>query len=353
MAKKILVTGASGFIGFHLIKELLSLEYEVVGIDNINNYYDVNLKYGRLGELGISKDEIDVNRCVQSKKSKLFRFSKLDLNDRKGINNLFAEEDFQVIINLAAQPGVRYSLENPYTYVDSNLSGFLNVLEGARNYNLEHFIFASSSSVYGLNESVPFSVNDTVDHPISLYGATKKANELMAHSYSHLFNIPTTGLRFFTVYGEWGRPDMAYYLFTKAIYEGNEIKVFNNGAMERDFTYVADIVKGIVKVAQSPAKSDTNWSGKSPHLGSSSAPFRIYNIGNNKPVKLLDFIAEIEKATGIEARKKFLPIQPGDVVRTWADITDIEKVLGYNPSTTLDVGIPKFVTWYKEFYNIK
>lgn len=352
MNKKILITGTAGFIGFHLANKFVSLENEVVGLDNINDYYDVNLKLGRLKEAGINTDNIEYNKVIKSSKNISYSFVKLDLNDNENLTKLFENKKFDIVINVAAQPGVRYSLENPQAYADSNLHGFLNILENCRNHSVEHLVFASSSSVYGLNETIPFSVKDNVDHPISLYAATKKANELMAHSYSHLFGIPATGLRFFTVYGEWGRPDMAYFLFTKAIYEGREIKVFNNGNMERDFTYIDDIVNGIVKVAENPAKSNSNWSGKSPDPGTSSAPFRLYNIGNNIPVKLMDFIREIERAVGKEAVKKYFPMQPGDVLRTWADISDLEKDFGYKPETKIQTGIPKFVNWYKKFYNI-
>lgn len=351
--KKILVTGAAGFIGNHLIRELGSKGYEVVGLDIINDYYDVDLKYGRLSETGINQKDISYNKIIVSGEYESCSFIKLDLNDLDNLKALFKANNFSTVINLAAQPGVRYSLTNPHAYAESNLTGFLNILECCRNFEIEHFVYASSSSVYGLNETIPFSINDNVDHPISLYAATKKANELMAHSYSHLYQIPTTGLRFFTVYGEWGRPDMAYYLFTKAIFEGKEINVFNNGIMERDFTYIDDIVNGIISVAKNPAKRNDAWSGKSPDPGSSSASFKLYNIGNNKPVKLMDFIEEVEKATGREAKKKFLPMQPGDVLKTWADILDIQNDFGYNPETTIEVGIPKFVDWFKHFHNIK
>ncbi|MGD8778212.1 MAG: NAD-dependent epimerase [Ignavibacteria bacterium] len=353
MKRKILVTGSAGFIGFHLVNELLLNGLEVVGIDNINDYYDINLKLGRLNDAGINTDQINYNEKNTSSTNEAYTFVKLDINDRDNLESLFETEKFNIVINVAAQPGVRYSLVNPYAYADSNLSGFLNILENCRNYNIEHLVFASSSSVYGLNETIPYSIKDNIDHPISLYAATKKANELMAHSYSHLFRIPVTGLRFFTVYGEWGRPDMAYYLFTKAIYEGSEIKVFNGGNMERDFTYIDDIVKGVVKVVECPAKENSQWSGKTPDPSSSSAPFRLYNIGNSKPVKLMDFIEEIENSVGKKALKKYLPMQPGDVVRTWADVSELERDFGYKPDTPLNVGITKFINWFKEFHNIQ
>lgn len=352
MNKKILVTGAAGFIGFHLSNLLVKEGFEVVGLDVINDYYEVNLKLGRLNEAGIKKSSIDYNKLVASSKNRLYSFIKLDINDSGSLKSLFEQHKFNYVVNVAAQPGVRYSLENPYAYADSNLSGFLNILENCRNYKVEHLVYASSSSVYGLNETVPFSVSDNVDHPISLYAATKKANELMAHSYSHLFNLPVTGLRFFTVYGEWGRPDMAYYLFTKAIFEGRAINVFNNGIMERDFTYIDDITDGVVKVVKNPASANSSWSGQSPDPSSSSAPFKIYNIGNSQPVKLMDFIKEIEKALGIKAKMNFLPMQPGDVLKTWADVSDLEKDFGYKPETPISVGIPKFVNWFKTYYNI-
>ncbi len=352
MRKKILVTGSAGFIGFHLVNGLLSEGHEVIGIDNINDYYDIKLKLGRLNVSGIDANQVDYNKKLTSTKNDTYSFVKLDINDRENLKSLFETSNVNVVVNVAAQPGVRYSLINPYAYGESNLLGFLNILENCRNYEIEHLVFASSSSVYGLNETIPYSIKDNVDHPISLYAATKKANELMAHSYSHLFRLPVTGLRFFTAYGEWGRPDMAYYLFTKAIYEGKEIKVFNNGNMERDFTYIDDVVGGIVKVAESPAKVNPKWSGISPDPSSSTAPFRLYNIGNNKPVRLMDFIEEIENTVGKKAIKQFLPMQPGDVSKTWADISDIEKDFGYKPETTINVGIPRFVNWFKEFHNI-
>jgi len=351
MNKKILVTGSAGFIGFHLVKELLSRGYDVIGLDNINEYYDVELKIGRLKELGITPQKIIYSHYISSEIFDRYKFIKIDLNDKVNIDKLFAANNFKIVINLAAQTGVRFSLVNPHAYTESNITGFLNVLENCRHYEIEHLVFASSSSVYGLNETMPYSINANVDHPVSLYAATKKANELMAHSYSYLFNIPVTGLRFFTVYGEWGRPDMSYFLFAKAIYEAKALNVFNNGEMERDFTYVDDVVNGIMQVIDSPPKGNHQWTSKSAESSSSIAPYKLYNIGNNKPVKLLDFIRTIEKSIGIKANLKFLPLQPGDVVKTWADITEIKNDFDYNPSTTIDIGIPKFISWFKKFYN--
>lgn len=350
MNKKILITGAAGFIGFHVAKALVLKSNEVIGIDNLNNYYDVSLKVSRLAELGIKQSEFEYNRQY---KNDNFNFTKLDISDQKNIERLFDKHKFDIVINIAAQPGVRYSLINPYAYSESNLVGFLNILEGCRKAEVEHLVFASSSSVYGLNAKIPYSTKDNVDHPISLYAATKKSNELMAHSYSHLYSIPVTGLRFFTVYGEWGRPDMSYFLFTKAIFEGKEINVFNDGRMERDFTYIDDIVNGILKVIDYPPKANLYWDDSNQDPSVSSAPYKLYNIGNNKPVKLLDFISEIEKAIGKKAKYNFLPMQPGDVLKTWADISDLQNDFGYNPKTQIETGIPKFIKWFKEFYKIK
>ncbi|PIW70437.1 MAG: NAD-dependent epimerase [Ignavibacteriales bacterium CG12_big_fil_rev_8_21_14_0_65_30_8] len=352
MNKKILVTGAAGFIGFHLVKLLLLKQNNVIGIDNINDYYDVDLKIGRLKELGIYSKKINYNQSINSEIFDHFKFIKIDLIDKENIAKLFSKNNIKIVINLAAQTGVRFSLVNPYAYTESNVSGFLNILENCRNYKIEHLVFASSSSVYGLNETMPYSINANVDHPISLYAATKKANELMAHSYSYLFNLPVTGLRFFTVYGEWGRPDMSYFIFAKSIYEGKALNVFNNGEMERDFTYVEDVVKGIMHVKDIYPKKNYQWTSKSAEsLSTSIAPYKLYNLGNNKPVKLLDFIREIEKAIGIKANINFLPIQPGDVVKTWADISESENAFNYKPETTIDIGIPKFINWFKKFYN--
>jgi UDP-glucuronate 4-epimerase len=351
--KKILVTGIAGFIGFHLTKRLLEDGYEVVGLDNINDYYDVNLKYGRLSELGISKDSIQYNQAVKSDKYNRLRFFKLNLEDKENIFQLFKAEKFKHVVNLAAQAGVRYSLENPHSYIESNINGFMNILEACRHNKVGHLVYASSSSVYGLNEQMPFSTSDNVDHPISMYAVTKKSNELMAHSYSYLFNLPTTGLRFFTVYGPWGRPDMALFLFTSAILKGEPIKVFNHGHMLRDFTYVDDIVEGIVKVLfQLPGKNK-NWTGKSPDPATSVAPYKVYNIGNNNPVKLLDFIEAIETNLGTKAEKEMLPMQPGDVPATYADVSGLVENFSYKPNTSVNEGIKRFIAWYKKFYAVE
>ena len=349
---KILITGSAGFIGYHLAKRLLERGDEVIGIDNINDYYDIRVKYGRLKESGIEESDIEDGRSVSSTLYPGYRFVKMDLEEREAIEELFRRERFDAVCNLAAQAGVRYSIENPRAYIQSNIVGFLNILEACRDNEVKHLVYASSSSVYGLNESMPFSVHDNVDHPISLYAASKKSNELMAHTYSHLYSIPTTGLRFFTVYGPWGRPDMALFLFTKAILEGREIDVYNYGDMRRDFTYIDDIVEGIVRVLDRPPKGDARWSGKNPDPGSSVAPYKIYNIGNNDPVKLLDFISAIEKATGRQSRKRMLPIQPGDVPATYADVKDLIADTGYRPDTPIEEGVERFVAWYREFYNV-
>ena len=347
---KILITGTAGFIGFHLANRLIARGDEVVGLDAINDYYDVNLKYDRLAYAGIKKEEIAPGKLVQSKKHDNYRFIQLQLEDKAGIDKLFANEKFDAVCNLAAQAGVRYSLINPQAYVDSNIVGFVNILEACRHNKVGHLAYASSSSVYGLNESMPFSTSDNVDHPVSLYAASKKSNELMAHTYSHLFNIPTTGLRFFTVYGPWGRPDMALFLFTEAILKDEPIKVFNHGKMVRDFTYVDDIVEGIVRVIDHPPAGDPTWSGKDPNPSTSQAPYQIYNIGNNNPIELMAFIEAIEKALGKEAKKNMMPIQPGDVPATYANVQDLVDNLGYKPETTVQEGIDAFVAWYREYY---
>ncbi|MEW5846117.1 MAG: NAD-dependent epimerase [Bacteroidota bacterium] len=349
---KFLLTGTAGFIGFHLAKRLLDRGDEVIGLDCINDYYDVNLKYSRLEITGIDRDKIEYGKFVQSTKYPNYRFIQLKLEDREAVLNLFAQEKFDKVCNLAAQAGVRYSLQNPYTYIDSNINGFLNILEGCRHNGVKHLAYASSSSVYGLNDTMPFSVHHNVDHPISLYAASKKSNELMAHTYSYLYGIPTTGLRFFTVYGPWGRPDMALFLFTKAILEGKPIDVYNNGNMQRDFTYVDDIVEGIVRVLDNPPKGNPSWTGASPDPGTSVAPYRVYNIGNSSPVRLLDFIEAIEEALGRTAIKNFLPLQPGDVPATWADVSDLEADLGYRPNTDIKVGVRKFVEWYIRYFKL-
>jgi len=333
--KKILVTGAAGFIGFHLCKRLLDDGSTVIGLDNLNDYYDVKLKTARLAQLQGEKD---------------FTFVKVSLEDRASIAELFAREHFDVVVNLAAQAGVRYSLINPHAYIDSNIVGFLNVLEGCRHTNVKHLVFASSSSVYGANTKMPFSVHHNVDHPVSLYAATKKANELMAHTYASLYNLPCTGLRFFTVYGPWGRPDMALFLFTKAILEGKPIDVFNYGKMRRDFTYISDIIEGVVRVMQRMPRSSPDWSGSNPDSATSYAPYRLYNIGNNNPVELMRFIEALEDVLGKKAEKNLLPIQAGDVPATYADVDDLTHDVGFKPSTSIEDGITEFVTWYRQYY---
>jgi UDP-glucuronate 4-epimerase len=349
---KILITGTAGFIGFHLAKKLLSEGHDIVGLDNINEYYDVNLKFGRLAETGIERDQIAEATLIQSTKFSNYSFIKLKLEDREPLFRLFEKEQFDKVINLAAQAGVRYSLENPHSYIDSNIYGFLNILEACRHYSVKHLIYASSSSVYGLNEKMPFSTLNNVDHPISIYAATKKSNELMAHTYSYLFNLPTTGLRFFTVYGPWGRPDMALFLFTKAILNGEPINLFNNGDMLRDFTFVDDIVNGIDRIKDKNPSADANWSGMHPNPSSSKAPYSIYNIGNNNPVKLLDFIEALESNLGKKALKNLLPMQPGDVPATFADVSGLVKDFNYKPNTDIKEGISRFVKWYREFYRV-
>ncbi|GAA4331357.1 NAD-dependent epimerase [Mucilaginibacter gynuensis] len=347
---KILVTGTAGFVGFYLAKYLLNRGDEVIGIDSINDYYDVNLKYSRLENSGIAKSEIEWHKEVQSLKYHKYKFIRMNLEDSDALEVLFEKYKFEVVVNLAAQAGVRYSIDNPRAYINSNIVGFLNILENCRSQKTGHLVYASSSSVYGLNKKTPFSTNDSVDHPVSLYAATKKSNELMAHTYSHLFGIPTTGLRFFTVYGPWGRPDMAYFLFAKAILNGESIKVFNHGNMQRDFTYIDDIIEGIVRSIDNPPVSDPNYNAEVAESSGSSAPYTIYNLGNNQPAKLLDFIEVIEKKLGIEAIKEILPMQPGDVEITFADIDRTVNNLKYKPSTTIDEGIGNFVDWFKDYY---
>ena len=349
---KILVTGTAGFIGSYAAARLAERGDEVVGIDNINDYYDVNIKYGRLERAGIDRQKAEAGEWVQSTKYGAYRFKRVDIENGKALEDLFAQGRFERVCHLAAQAGVRYSLTNPHSYVMSNVTGFLNLLECCRHHEIAHLVFASSSSVYGLNESYPFSTHDNVDHPISLYAATKKSNELMAHTYSHLFGIPTTGLRFFTVYGPWGRPDMALFLFTRAILEGKPIDVFNHGDMKRDFTYIDDIVTGVIKVLDRPPKGDMGWSGKAPDPSSSPAPYRLYNIGNNSPVGLMAFIEAIERSLGREAKKNFLPLQPGDVPVTWADVDDLIEDFGYSPKVRVQEGIERFVQWYRDFYKV-
>lgn len=350
--KKILVTGTAGFIGFHLANRLIERGDEVVGVDIINDYYDPKLKYDRLAYAGIRQEKIDYNTLVSSDQHANYRFSRIALEDYEALDQLFATEKFDAVCNLAAQAGVRYSLVNPRAYIDSNIIGFINILEACRHHNVGHLAYASSSSVYGLNENMPFSTSDNVDHPISLYAASKKSNELMAHTYSHLFGVPTTGLRFFTVYGPWGRPDMALFLFTKAILENEPIKVFNYGNMVRDFTYVDDIVEGVIRVIDNPPQGNPEWSGMHPDPSTSKAPYKVYNIGNQNPVKLMDFIEAIEQNLGKIATKEMLPIQPGDVAATSADVSDLVENLGYKPETTVQFGIERFIEWYREYYGV-
>lgn len=336
---KVLVTGAAGFIGYHLCHRLIIEGYEIVGLDNINDYYDPQLKFDRLKELGIKENKAQIfNQICSSDRFSNFQFVRLNLEDRENLPGVFKKFQFDKVINLAAQAGVRYSLDNPEAYVDSNIVGFLNILECCRNHKINHLVYASSSSVYGENDKVPFSTDDNVDHPISLYAATKKSNELMAYTYSHLYSFKTTGLRFFTAYGPWGRPDMAMFLFTDAILNKRPIKVFNNGNLERDFTYIDDIIEGVFKIID---KNLIEISGKSS----------LYNIGNSKPVKLMDFIKEIEKQTGVEAKKEMLPMQQGDVSRTWADIKELKRDFGYNPQSNVQDGVCKFIEWYKQYYD--
>jgi UDP-glucuronate 4-epimerase len=344
--KKVLITGTAGFIGYHLTKLLTSEGYQVVGLDSINDYYDVNLKYGRLSDSGINREDIEYNKLIDSSIIRTYRFIKLNLEDQENINELFKNEKFDYVINLAAQAGVRYSLENPQAYINSNIVGFTNILEACRHNKIKHFVYASSSSVYGLNKEMPFSTSDNVDHPISLYAASKKSNELMAHTYSYLFNLPTTGLRFFTVYGPWGRPDMALFLFTKAILEGKPINVFNFGKMQRDFTYISDIVMGVKKVLESTPQKKEEITEPS----SSIAPYKVYNIGNSSPVKLTDFIEAIELALGKKADRNLLPIQAGDVEKTWANVDDLIADLDYKPATDIHVGVKNFIAWYRIYY---
>jgi UDP-glucuronate 4-epimerase len=334
---RVLVTGAAGFIGFHLAKRLLTDGHEVVGLDIVNDYYDPKIKWGRL----------DILKAFDK-----FSFVRLNLADRPAIMSLFETQSFDVVVNLAAQAGVRHSLSHPWEYVDSNVHGFLNILEGCRAAKIKHLLYASSSSVYGANAALPFSAHDPVNHPLSIYAATKKANEMMAHAYSDLYDIPTTGLRFFTVYGPWGRPDMAMFLFASAIIDGRPIKVFNNGDMRRDFTYVDDVVEGIVRLMSHPPTPNPDWNPQKPDPATSRAPFKIYNIGNNNPVELMDLIKAVEKRLGREAEKTFLPMQPGDVKETSADVTDLIEDVGYCPSTSVTDGVNRFIDWYASYYDV-
>jgi UDP-glucuronate 4-epimerase len=335
--KKVLITGGAGFIGAHLAQRLTAVGTEVVALDNLNDYYDPQLKLDRMAALASGEN---------------FSHANIDLADRAAVESLFQEHSFDAVVNLAAQAGVRYSLINPHSYVDTNLVGFVNILEGCRHTGVKHLVYASSSSVYGANTRMPFSVHDNVDHPVSLYAASKKANELMAHTYSHLFNLPTTGLRFFTVYGPWGRPDMALFLFTKAILENRPIDVFNNGKMERDFTYIDDIVEGVFRVIHKTPQGSLNWSGDRPDPATSYCPYRVYNIGNNNKEKLLRYIEVLEDCLGRKAEKNFLPMQPGDVPATYANVDDLVNDFDYKPATTLEFGIGRFVDWYKSYFKI-
>ena len=350
----ILVTGAAGFIGYHVCSYLITKGENVVGVDNLNDYYSVALKKARLkrlielssnGQVGLVTDEI-----IPKDKKGTFVFEKLDISDNDGVNALFQNHDIVKVVHLAAQAGVRYSIENPHAYINSNIVGFLNILEACRYNDIQHLVYASSSSVYGANETMPFSVSHNVDHPVSLYAASKKSNELMAHAYSHLYELPTTGLRFFTVYGPWGRPDMALFLFTKSIIENKPIKVFNYGNHKRDFTYIDDIVEGIIRVLDNAAKPNPLWSGLSPDPASSMAPWKVYNIGNNSPVELLDYISAIEKCVGKEAKQELLPMQLGDIPDNYADVSALARDFQYEPATPIEKGIDKFVVWYKDYY---
>ena len=334
---KYLVTGAAGFIGFHVVQRLCEAGHQVVGLDNLNDYYDVNLKLARLKVLEVES---------------LFSFVKIDLADREGVAELFSQQKFERVIHLAAQAGVRYSIDNPMAYADSNLVGHLTILEGCRNNKVEHLVYASSSSVYGLNNKVPFATSDSVEHPISLYAATKKSNELMSHTYSHLYGVPTTGLRFFTVYGPWGRPDMALFKFTKAIINGDSIDVYNNGDMRRDFTYIDDIVEGILRVQNIIPQGNKDWQVETGSAAQSTAPYQLYNIGNGNPVKLTEFIESLEDSIGIKSKQNLMPMQPGDVYQTYADVDDLFNTTGYKPAMSVSKGVDNFVNWYRDFYQV-
>lgn len=347
---KILVTGTAGFIGFHLAQKLTSLGFEVVGLDSINDYYDVRLKYARLEHAGITKANIGYNKLCKSNISPNYRFIQLQLEDKEAINKLFESEKFDYVVNLAAQAGVRYSLTNPDAYIQSNIVGFLNILEASRTFEIKHLLYASSSSVYGLNAKQPFSTSDNVDHPLSMYAASKKSNELMAHTYSYVYGLPTTGLRFFTVYGPWGRPDMALFIFTKAIIEGKPVEIFNNGNMMRDFTYVDDIVESITRLIDKAPDKNEEWDSINPNPASSSAPYRVFNIGNNAPVKLTDFVDEIEICLNTKADRSYLPMHKCDVASTHANVEDLIDLIDFKPSTTIKKGISAFIEWYKEIY---
>jgi len=347
--KTLLVTGAAGFIGFWLTERLLAEGWQVVGLDSINDYYDVRLKYARLAELGVAEEALEWNKLVSSSKHAGFRFIRMKMEDGERLASLFDEIKFGVVCNLGAQAGVRYSIENPMAYVSSNIVGFTNILEQSRKHEVEHLVYASSSSVYGLNGNMPFSTHDSVNHPVSFYAATKKSNELMAHVFSKLYQLPTTGLRFFTVYGPWGRPDMSPMLFADAILHGKTLKVFNNGDMGRDFTYIGDIIEGVVRVINRPATASGSWDAQKPDPATSSESYRLYNIGSSAPVRLMDYIETLENALGKKAIKEFLPMQPGDVLNTFCEVSDLEKEFGYKPDTTLKEGLTAFARWYKDW----
>ncbi|WP_303852204.1 NAD-dependent epimerase [Seleniivibrio woodruffii] len=349
---KILLTGTAGFIGFYTVKQLIAAGHEVVGLDSINDYYQVSLKYDRLAQDGIRRENVQYGRLIPSETLQGYSFVQMNLEDRENLHRLMAEHKFDKVCNLAAQAGVRYSIENPYAYIDSNIVGFINILEGCRNFGVQHLIYASSSSVYGKNTAQPFSTHHGADHPVSLYAATKKANELMAHTYSHLYNLPTTGLRFFTVYGPWGRPDMAMYKFAELMRSGKPIDIYNFGDMERDFTYIDDIVEGVCKVIYADQKPNPSWDSGNPSPDSSDVPYKVYNIGNNNPAKLMDMIEMLEKALGMTAHKNMMPMQPGDVHKTYADVDDLVRDHGYSPKTPLSEGVERFAKWYREYYGL-
>jgi len=350
MNHKILVTGSAGFIGFHLVEYLAQRGDRVIGIDNLNHYYDVRLKQARLHTSGIDIDALETHKPLSSHKYPHYTFIKQDLVDKEQLFQLFEQQQFDTVVNLAAQPGVRYSLENPHAYIDSNIVGFVNLLEACRHYPVRHLVYASSSSVYGLNAKMPYSTQDNVDHPISLYAATKKSNELMAHAYAYLYHIPVTGLRFFTVYGPWGRPDMVPFVFVKPILAGEPIKVFNHGQMRRDFTYIDDIIEGVGRVIDKVAQPNGHWDAQKPDPNSSKVAYKLYNIGHHQPVQLLDFIEAIERQLGKKAVKTLLPLQPGDVLSTYADIDDLYQDFGYKPKVAFQEGIARFISWYQDFY---
>tara|TARA_B100001059_G_C17814149_1_gene574083 strand:- start:997 stop:2049 length:1053 start_codon:yes stop_codon:yes gene_type:complete len=347
---KILVTGSAGFIGFHLTMKLISEKHDVVGLDNINDYYSKDLKYARLNEKGLNKTDISYNKLIISSLYSNYSFIKLDLTDKANILSFFETQKFDVVVNLAAQAGVRYSIENPNAYTDSNITGFMNVLEGSRHSNIGHLIYASTSSVYGLNSKMPLNTNDSTEHPMTIYAATKKANEMMAHSYSHLYNLPTTGLRFFTVYGPWGRPDMALFLFIEAMMSNKPINIFNNGNMVRDFTYVDDIAESVSRLCKKPPTKNPNWNSTDPNPSSSSAPYKIFNIGNSDPINLMDYIDALESALDMKAMKNYMPIQLGDVPKTHADSLELQKWIGFKPQTSVINGVEDFVKWYLDYF---